>query len=428
MIYGVHSLLDVVARISPQGGMVETLATPDSTGATAHWMPDPLPNGRGVLVTVRRGPDRQTDAHVGVLDLMTGRVTQITQGFGARYANSGHVVFARRDSALYAARFDVDRLEMIGNPVQVVRGVGVRADGFYGGFFTSFSQLTYRQSLVWVDRAGRELAVGRILPRVRNPRFSPSGTRVAFHGVWDIFVSEGTSRPLSQLTSRTLGWNLNPTWRDGETVTVTVLARGGSRYVANVPSDGSRSLEPVLPKLPQNVLSGTWRPNGGSVVVLEEPTRSVISFTESEEDVPKPFTDGTADEHSPALSPNGRWLAYVSDGDVWVAALPGKRDRVQVSVDGGTEPRWAGGGSELFFRAADSLYVAEVRETPRLDVGRPAALLSVEGYAPGLRAANYDVSADGERFVFVKQLGNRPQYVVVERNWVRKLRDLVGER
>ncbi len=74
------------------------------------------------------------------------------------------------------------------------------------------------------------------------------------------------------------------------------------------------------------------------------------------------------------------------------------------------------------------MYVAEVQVTPQLGVGRPAALLSVEGYAPGLRAANYDVSADGERFVFVKQLGNRPQYVVVERNWVDKLGDLVGEQ
>jgi Tol biopolymer transport system component len=164
------------------------------------------------------------------------------------------------------------------------------------------------------------------------------------------------------------------------------------------------------------------------VVVLEEPTRSVISFTESEEDVPKPFTDGAADEHSPALSPDGRWLAYVSDGDVWVAAFPGKRDREQVSVDGGAEPRWARGGNELFFRAGDSLYVAEIRDTSGLDIGRSVALFSVEAYAPGLRAANYDVSADGERFVFVKQLGDRPQYVVVERNWVRKLRDLVGER
>jgi len=436
MIYGIHTVLNVVARIAPQGGLVETLAAPDSTRQTAHWMPHPLPNGRGVLVTVRRGSDRQTDAHVGVLDLVTGRVTQLTQGFGARYANSGHVVFARRDSSLYAARFDADRLEMIGNPVQVVRGIGIRADGFFVSNFslsldgtlvyTPADQLTYRESLAWVDRAGRELAVGRNLPQVRNPRFSPSGTRVAFQGVWDIFVSEGASRPLSQLT--TLGWNLHPSWRDEETVTITVLAQGGSRSLANVPSDGSRSLEPILSNLPHNVLSGTWHADGGSVVVIEEPTRSVISFTESEDDAPQSFTDGTADEHSPSLSPDGGWLAYVSGGDVWVAAFPGKRDRVQVSVDGGTEPRWANDGNGLYFRAGDSLYVAPVQLMPQLEVGLPAALFSVESYAPGLRATNYDVSADGEQLVFVKQLGNRPQYVVVERNWVSKLRNLVAGR
>ena len=115
------------------------------------------------------------------------------------------------------------------------------------------------------------------------------------------------------------------------------------------------------------------------MLVLQEPTRSIIVFTESGEDVPKSFTDGAADEHSPALSPDGRWLAYVSDGAVWVAAFPDKADRLQVSVDGGVEPRWAKGGAELYFRAGDSLYVAEVQVTPQLGVGRPAALLSVEG-------------------------------------------------
>ena len=168
--------------------------------------------------------------------------------------------------------------------------------------------------------------------------------------------------------------------------------------------------------------------NESGPVALCDPVNIQIMFTETEEGIPNPFTDGAADEHSPALSPDGRWLAYASDGDIWVAAFPDKRDRVQVSVDGGAEPRWAKGGNELYFRAGDSLYVAQLQVTPRLDVGRRAALFSVEGYAPGLRAANYDVSADGERFVFAKQVGNRPQYVVVERNWVRKLRDLVGPR
>jgi serine/threonine-protein kinase len=450
MIYGVHGVERVVARVAPSGGPIELLATRDSTGETNHWMPQPLPGGKGILITIRRG---EADAHVAVVDA-AGRARQLTQGFGARYAESGYIVFARVDSALYAAPFDADRLELRGDPVQVVRDVAVRPGvlGFFALFSLSLdgslvylpaSQSGARDGLTWIDRSGSELTqpvehltlapYGLIRLVIRHPRLSPDGARVAFEGRWSIYIYDFASRTpfvLPQtVDSIELGWVRHPSWRDARTVMVSGIHRGGSWYLYDLPLDRSQPAKSLFPG-GSGFVQGEPRPGGGLVFVHESRDRGSIFYSDpGDESEPIAFGDPAADEHSPALSPDGRWLAYVSSGDVWLAAFPDGSGRVQVSSGGGTEPRWAHSSTELFYRTRDSLIVADVRTTPQLDVGTRRGLFAVGAYEADPRGANYDVAPDDQRFLFVKNLGgDGPQYMVVERRWAAKLDALVGQQ
>ena len=435
-IYGIHNAREVAARIPATGGPIQQLAAPDPTRRTGHWMPDPLPGGRGVLITVRSGSDRVADAQVAVVD-PAGRVTTLTQGFAARYVPSGHIVFARADGALYAAPFDVDRLEMSGAPAPVVRDVIVLPQ-FFALFsvgrdgsllYLPASQTTHRDGITLVDRSGRELSTPIEQLVIRHPRLSPDGTRVAFEGSWDVFIhtlSSATTTPLTRRLTRSSdataeAWSSYPTWRDNRSVTVSAMKIGGSWHLRNLRTDRP-VVEEVLVDQP-DIIESRWRPAGGLVFVQESRGRGTIRYTDpSSPSHAVLFGDTLSDEHSIDLSSDGHRLAYVADGNVWVTRFPDGGDRVQISGAGGAEPRWSPTGAELFYRVRDSLMVASMRISDTIKIESRRALFSVRAYQSDPRVANYDVSSDGARFVFVKTLGeDRPQYVVVDRRWTDRL-------
>jgi dipeptidyl aminopeptidase/acylaminoacyl peptidase len=134
-------------------------------------------------------------------------------------------------------------------------------------------------------------------------------------------------------------------------------------------------------------------------------------------------------ESNPNFSPDGRWLAYVSDesgrSEVWLQSYPEPGTKVRVSTDGGREPVWSPDGTELFYRqGAEALMAVGLTMTPELSVERPRLVLQ-ENLNDERGWANYDISPDGRRFVVIHDFDVNPPSLVVVENWFDELQRLV---
>jgi serine/threonine-protein kinase len=202
------------------------------------------------------------------------------------------------------------------------------------------------------------------------------------------------------------------------------------------------AVEPLLVR--ENMqYAGTWSPNGSVFAFVEvapETKRDIWLVSMDEEGETRPALNTRFEEYAPAFSPDGRFIAYVSDQsgrpEVYVRDYPGKTKRWQVSTAGGGEPVWARDGRELFYRNREEMMVVDVRSGSEFVAGLPRALFS----APYITSTsvtgvirtglpNYDVSPDGEHFVMVAsgssrdRVGGREYRVVL--NWFEELERLV---
>jgi serine/threonine protein kinase len=275
-------------RVSALGGQ-PTLVTEFGPNETTHDYPDFLPDGRHFLYMARRGPAREEwDVFVGSLD---SKDRQLLPGIhaGTRYSPTGHVIFLR-DSTLMAQPFDVKRLALTGEAFTV-------AEHVQGGVTTSFSisengSLAYlnetpatEAQLAWFDRQGKQLSLVGEKGRYNNLELSPSGKLLAFDRDLDVFVLDLDRNQTSRLTSHEAA-DVAPKWsRDSRTV-----AFSSGRDRANT--------------LQNQTVGNLYERTIG--VVAEE---KLLLKT----DAGKTMTD---------WSPDGRYLVYVSESDVWALPVP----------------------------------------------------------------------------------------------------------
>jgi len=137
------------------------------------------------------------------------------------------------------------------------------------------------------------------------------------------------------------------------------------------------------------------------------------------------FLANQFDNHSPSLSPDGHWVAYVSNEsgrlEVYVRSFPGPGGRWQVSLDGGTEPVWAASGRKLFYRNGTKMMAAAIALHPTFTVGARRELF--EGnYVNDPVYRSYDVTRDGQGFVLVRSPKPPADFIVVL-NWFDQLRE-----
>jgi Tol biopolymer transport system component/tRNA A-37 threonylcarbamoyl transferase component Bud32 len=432
-------------RMRVSGGARERL-TADTSGSVSYRGIEALPSGSGVVFTIWRGG--LADAEIAVLSLRTRQIKKLVRGTYARYARSGHLVYTRFDGALLAAPFDQSRLELTGPATPLIEGIVVKPGGGSdftlsdGGMLVYSSGESQLKQLVWVNSDGTEHPLDPTLRRdFRAVALSPDGARIAVSfpaelgSTVDVWVYDLRQRTLSRLTYG--GQNDRPVWTpDGRRVTF-VSNRKGLPAIYTTPWDGSGPAESLLASS-RGLQEPAWS-RDGRVLVLREGliagpgSRDIIYLRPGLDSAPRPFLATSFEENTPTPSPDGRWLAYVSDEsghqEVYVRPFPGPGGRGQVSDEGGVEPLWSPDGRSLYYRsAAGDLMTADIRVVPTLVIGSRRKLFSTTSYQRGggvYRA--YALSPDGRRFLFMKREGGaREVELRVVLNWFDELKRRAG--
>ena len=408
---------NVVVRVLPTGGPTEPV-TELREGDQIHYLVDVLPGGKGGLLQV--GTNGGTE--VRALRIDTGELTWLAEGLYPRYATSGHIVFVSNGGTLMAARFDPDAMESLGQPVALQEDIAAFSLSDTGKLFYSGLTGGQRTEFVWVTRSGLAAPVDpgwTFDAGTGNPAWSlsPDGTRLALRAVTednvDIWVKDLDDGPLSRLTfDESQDWS--PYWTpDGETVTF-VSIRAGDRDVWMKRADGTGAAE-LLYDHESRIVEGFWSPDGewlvlrGGAAGAAAGTRDILAMRPGVDEVAQPLLAEEYDERAPALSPDGRWLAYTSNetgsNEVFVRPFPDVNSgRWQISTDGGIMPVWAHSGRELFFVDRNSgLVTAEINTAAGFQVGGKQTLFTLPvGYHFTANNALFGVAPDDQRFLMAR--------------------------
>ena len=168
----------------------------------------------------------------------------------------------------------------------------------------------------------------------------------------------------------------------------------------------------------------SWHPRTGELAFFDDASDIWILPREGE---PVAFLNTRFNERSARFSPDGRWIAYVSDEtgtyQVYVVPFPGPGRKIAVSIEGGLSPIWSQDGRELFFRKGSKLMAASVSYEPTTRIGQPVELFDGPYNPDFMGHQRYDVSPDGERFLMVE---NSDDFrIVIVQNWFAELERLV---
>ena len=418
---------------------------------TSHRWPEILPGGQAVLFAAGNSGRNWDTARVAVQLAGSGQRRDLVQrGTNPRYAPSGHLVYALGGTVL-AVPFDRERLEVKGPPIPVIESVlQLPLSGAAQYSFSATGSMVYvpasvpaaQRRLVWVNRNGSEEPLAAPPRGYRHPRLSPDGRRLAVaieEQETQIWLYDLARETLTRLTIEG-NTNNNPDWTpDGKRIIFgSNRDRPSEAGLHWQLADGSGGAEP-LTTAPDS--TGSWS-SAGRVLAIDGNAGRVLAADGNEVAMGRdiymfrpgegfqPFVRTPFDEGSPAFSPDGRWLAYVSDSsgryEIYVQPYPGPGGRVQISIEGGTEPVWARNGRELFYRSGDNMMAVEIDTRSSFSAGKPKSLFQGLYQPTPILESNYDVGPDG-RFLMIKPGGEEqaPTQVNVVLNWFEELKRLV---
>jgi eukaryotic-like serine/threonine-protein kinase len=443
----IYSDIGAVMRISAKGGTPESIAKRED-----RWIYSPqiLPDGKSLMYTA----SPTTINKITVQSLKSGKAIELFRGVDSQYLPTGQIIYRSPDNSnLYAVPFSLDRLEVTGGHVTILENIKEYA-------FSESGTLAYipqtsggsvsRQTLVWVNREGKEEPLKAPPNQYRTVRISPDGTRVAltvgsiknYHiWIWDLFREIPTQLTLDKNTD-----NIYPVWTpDGKRIVYTSSREDvlmGDLYWRA--SDGTGAAE-KLAWLPGRGLFPWFLSQDGTILLLTEMSypylKTDIGMLSMEGNhAVKPLLRESASLGAPRISPNGKWMAYLSGEvgsgktDVYVCPFPDVRKRKwQVSTGGANYPLWSPNSRELFYRNGDAIMAVGVETEPEFKPGKPTVLFRGE-YYPGesVGAPTWDISPDGKRFLMIKEVestskpaAEAPRKINIVVNWLEELKQRV---
>ncbi len=438
-------------RVAASGGTPQAVTTLDEKSEIAHRWPQILPGGKVVLFTVQRM--LMNRFHIALESLETHQRSDLMQQrIYARYVSSGHLIYAEapgynaRESSgsLMASAFDLKTLKVTGSALPIAENIVVSGDGSAQFALSTTGTLVYAvagargpRTLVWVDRQGRPTPLPAPTRGYNYPRLSPDEHRLAMSIVegqqTDVWTYDLRRDIPARVTSD--GTSDFAMWKPPDDKSLVF----GSRKVGPVlnlymqSADGTGDAERLAPS--ENGQFPSSLSNNGDVLLFNERSLTGYAWHTSAlngKRISQPVITGPSQWYVGArISPDGHWVAYVSDEEgrfeIYVKSYASGQSKWKISAEGGKEVVWARDGRELYWRNGDKMMAAGFDDKKSVPPGKPRVIFEHAGYVPGLQAmAQYDVARDG-RFVMVQEGSPPPPpaYLNVVLNWVEELKRLL---
>ena len=407
-----------LSQVSANGGRPQSVTRLDASKEEfSHRWPEWLPDGKTVVYTIGT-VGSWDDAQIVAQSLASGERRLLVQGgTNPHYLPSGHLIYAHR-GAILAVPFDPARpgatsvpVKLLDNVVQSFDGaaqLSVSASGtgvYIAGEFTS-----NQRRLVTVDRVGVATPLAAPPGAYVTPRLSPDGRKLLVTmeaQTSDVWLHDITAGTLSQVTFD--AGAVFPVWTpDGQRATFSSNKEGAlnlfwTQIFQRGPAERLASSQNVQ-------VPGSWSRDGRMLAFVEHESRNgrdVWLMTLDGDRARRPFLNSPFDESAPRFSPDGRWIAYVSNEsgrtEVYLRSVDDPARKQPVSNNGGTEPVWARGGRELFYREGDRMMAVSLAASGAdLRAAGPHALFQGEFAKWTIDAANYDVMPDDQHFLMVR--------------------------
>ena len=434
-----------IQRVSAAGG-----APVDATKTSASGRrPVYLPDGRHFLYLIA---SNRGGIFVSSLDGNDNRQL-LPDASGVVFAPStvkgsaGHILFVR-ENTLMALPFDAASAKAVGEAFPVVEGVSLTANVNYlpvsvsdnGVLLYLAGGISWMNQIGWFDRSGKSLGAVGAPGLVVTPALSPDEKRVVYYRVSgatrDLWIRD-LSRGTEVRFTNNGGNNLLPIWSpDGDRIVFMNIPKGVFNLFQKAAS-GSTQEELLLPNTVSDYPT-QWSRDGRFIAYQESDPKNKFDLWvlpvrgTAAERKPIPFLRTEFNEIEGQLSPDSRWMAFASDRsgryEVYVRPFPPGEGEWAISNMGGTQPRWRADGKEMFFIASDGKMMAVPVKAapgvkPSLEAGVPAALFDAHDASDEEFDYEYDVTADGSRFLINTGGGaaSAPPLTVVT-NWAAGLK------
>jgi eukaryotic-like serine/threonine-protein kinase len=428
-------------RVSAEGGNPE-LATAAEKQETGHFWPSFLPDGQHYLYLAWSAEAANRAVFTGTLG-SKDKAKLMSADSNAEYADPGYILF-HREATLFAQPFDPKKLVTSGDPLHIAdqvefsttngRGsfdvsqkgalVYFQSQGGRGGA-TGRGQMSNNYQWGWRDRSGRLVDVAGETGIYGDMDVSPDGKLIAVTQAdasgtgSDIYVIDWQNAGRSHRLTLDPADDINPVWErpDGARIAFTTYRKGNADiYIKNANGTGEET--PLL-ATSNNESVEAWSNDGRFIAYKQgqDGMEDIWILPLSGDKKPFPFVEGPFHKDEPQFSFDGKWLAYTSDEDggvfqVFIVSFPGREQRLQVSNDGGGQPRWKDDGKELFFRSLDgSAMAVDITIGPKLSAGVPHQLFGGAN-ANGVTSRNpirhqWAATPNGQKFLIRIAAGQR---------------------
>lgn len=408
-------------RISADGGKLERLTTVNTqSGEKSHISPEILPGGKGIIFTVVENNKRR----LAVLSTATNkrRFLEIANLNGyPKYLPTGHLLYAREEQ-IFAVPFDADNLKVSGNPISVLEGVfsflpEIQISDTGTLIYLPATSLK-NNSLVWVDKTGKDSPALKKSDAYFAPQLSKDGKKVAVAVDGDIWIYDLESERGVRLTTE--GKSGYPLWTsDGEAIIyMTETENNWTIYRKN--ASGAGTAEKIF-SADFRISPYSIHPTEPIVLLAASPSENLINIIalSLNDGTTKTVVESEFAADMPKFSPDGKWFAYYTteSGKNQIFIQPWKENtadqRFLVSKQAGLSPVWSKDGRKIYYRTISNFYEAEIQTVPEVKAGEVKLLFE------GNYRTVFDVSPDGNRFLMVKSdKGIFPKRLNVVTNWL----------
>ncbi len=438
-------LLSVGRADAKAGAPLERVSTIDTAaGELMHALPEALPDGQSILFQVQYIDGKRA---IALGDIASRKHVVLTPGTRARYVHGDLLLYTTTDGKLWVVSLDAAARAIRGTPKLVTDRIPTTMVGPVDFAVSETGTIVYavddaseRRELMWVSRTGVRAPLDSTWKGAFvSPSLSPDGLRVAVtmrvgtnSDVWVKRVAGGDATKFS-FQNKT---NEAPAWTpDGRFISY-ISGASGSAAVGDVwrqPADGTAGGVRVL-HADRPLSEHTWSLSGEWLIVrTTTPTAGsgdILAARPAMDTTVTPIVATARTEYTPTMSPDGKWMAYVSNEtgrlEVYVVPFPITGSaKWPISTSGGIAPRWSREGGEIFYLDLQSnMMAAQVTTSPSFALQGSRVLFATSDFVmTAVSRRNWDVSPDDQRFLMVQRAsGSTSGQIVVVEHWLDELK------